>query len=321
MAGLPLLVVVAGPTATGKTELGIRSPSGCRGREATATVISADSRQVYRGLDIGTAKVAGGSATRPARRTRPGRSRRALRGVRFRRARDRRAPRPAGRDGGPAGRRDGTLPACGGSRRRPRRPSDDPAVRARLEAEFEADGPAPLVTRPERSPRRWPRGPTSPTPPRSARSRSPELRGTATPRTTRLRRSVGLARPRPAGGRPPPSDRGAHVNSSTPAHRRGCRPASATTRGYRRSRRSATGKRGRSRTARSRGRWPSNRCPPQRRVRERQRTWFRAEPDVLGSTPRTRSTRPSSSSDASSPRPTSGCHLRLIDDVADPVDA
>ena len=57
MASAPPLIVVAGPTATGKTELGIRLGEELIGEGRPATVISADSRQVYRGLDIGTAKV------------------------------------------------------------------------------------------------------------------------------------------------------------------------------------------------------------------------------------------------------------------------
>jgi tRNA dimethylallyltransferase len=57
MASLPPLIVVAGPTATGKTDLGIRLGEWLIGEGRPATVISADSRQVYRGLDIGTAKV------------------------------------------------------------------------------------------------------------------------------------------------------------------------------------------------------------------------------------------------------------------------
>ena len=61
---LPPLVVVAGPTATGKTDLGIRLGEWLIGQGRPTTVISADSRQVYRGLDIGTAKV---SATDRAR--------------------------------------------------------------------------------------------------------------------------------------------------------------------------------------------------------------------------------------------------------------
>lgn len=57
MSGAPPLVVVAGATATGKTELGIRLAESIIARGRPAVVISADSRQVYRGLDIGTAKV------------------------------------------------------------------------------------------------------------------------------------------------------------------------------------------------------------------------------------------------------------------------
>ncbi len=49
---LPKLVVVLGPTASGKSGLGITLARHFHGE-----IISADSRQVYRGLDIGTAKV------------------------------------------------------------------------------------------------------------------------------------------------------------------------------------------------------------------------------------------------------------------------
>jgi tRNA dimethylallyltransferase len=51
------LVVIAGPTATGKTTLSIRLAEALRDDGIEAEIISADSRQVYRGLDIGTAKV------------------------------------------------------------------------------------------------------------------------------------------------------------------------------------------------------------------------------------------------------------------------
>jgi len=64
MASRPPLIVVAGPTATGKTELGIRLAEALIGEGRPATVISADSRQVYRGLDIGTAKVSGADRAR-----------------------------------------------------------------------------------------------------------------------------------------------------------------------------------------------------------------------------------------------------------------
>lgn len=50
MAAAPLLVVV-GPTASGKTELAVRIAERCRGE-----IVSADSVQVYRYFDIGTGK-------------------------------------------------------------------------------------------------------------------------------------------------------------------------------------------------------------------------------------------------------------------------
>ncbi len=53
----PPLVVVAGATATGKTGLSLRLAEALAADGVRAEVISADSRQVYRGLDIGTAKV------------------------------------------------------------------------------------------------------------------------------------------------------------------------------------------------------------------------------------------------------------------------
>lgn len=48
---LPPLIVLAGPTAAGKTELSLRLCERIGGE-----VVSADSRQIYRGMDIGTAK-------------------------------------------------------------------------------------------------------------------------------------------------------------------------------------------------------------------------------------------------------------------------
>jgi tRNA dimethylallyltransferase len=52
----PPLVVLAGATATGKTELAIRLAESLAAAGRPVAVISADSRQVFRGLDIGTAK-------------------------------------------------------------------------------------------------------------------------------------------------------------------------------------------------------------------------------------------------------------------------
>lgn len=47
----PKVIVIVGPTASGKTDLAIRLAEKFNGE-----IISADSRQVYRGMDIGTAK-------------------------------------------------------------------------------------------------------------------------------------------------------------------------------------------------------------------------------------------------------------------------
>jgi len=54
---LPPLVVVAGSTASGKTALSLGLAEALAARGIPAEIISADSRQVYRGMDIGTAKV------------------------------------------------------------------------------------------------------------------------------------------------------------------------------------------------------------------------------------------------------------------------
>ena len=56
VVGAPPLIVVAGATATGKTEFAIRLAEALCGEGRPVEIISADSRQVYRGLDIGTAK-------------------------------------------------------------------------------------------------------------------------------------------------------------------------------------------------------------------------------------------------------------------------
>ncbi len=46
------LVIIAGPTAVGKTALSIALAKKLNGE-----IISGDSMQVYRGMDIGTAKI------------------------------------------------------------------------------------------------------------------------------------------------------------------------------------------------------------------------------------------------------------------------
>jgi len=45
------LVVILGPTASGKSELAVKLA-----KKFSGEIISADSRQVYKGMDIGTAK-------------------------------------------------------------------------------------------------------------------------------------------------------------------------------------------------------------------------------------------------------------------------
>ena len=48
----PPLAALVGPTASGKTDLSL-----CLAERLNAEILVADSRQVYRGLDVGTAKV------------------------------------------------------------------------------------------------------------------------------------------------------------------------------------------------------------------------------------------------------------------------
>lgn len=49
---LPKVIVITGPTATGKSDLAIRLAKKINGE-----IISADSMQIYKGMDIGTAKI------------------------------------------------------------------------------------------------------------------------------------------------------------------------------------------------------------------------------------------------------------------------
>src|SRR3989344_7663577 len=49
---LAKVIVIVGPTASGKSDLAIKLAKKIEGE-----IISADSRQVYRGMDIGTGKV------------------------------------------------------------------------------------------------------------------------------------------------------------------------------------------------------------------------------------------------------------------------
>jgi tRNA dimethylallyltransferase len=60
----PPLIVVAGPTATGKTDFAIALAETLIGRGRPTEIVSADSRQVFRGLDIGTAKASAADRAR-----------------------------------------------------------------------------------------------------------------------------------------------------------------------------------------------------------------------------------------------------------------
>ena len=63
-AGLPPLIVLAGATATGKTALSLALAEALAATGVAAEIVSADSRQVYRGMDIGTAKATADERTR-----------------------------------------------------------------------------------------------------------------------------------------------------------------------------------------------------------------------------------------------------------------
>ncbi|WP_299959666.1 tRNA (adenosine(37)-N6)-dimethylallyltransferase MiaA [uncultured Modestobacter sp.] len=56
MSSGPPVVAVVGPTATGKTALAVALAHRLAGRGVGAEVVNADSMQLYRGMDIGTAK-------------------------------------------------------------------------------------------------------------------------------------------------------------------------------------------------------------------------------------------------------------------------
>ncbi|MEK7106413.1 MAG: isopentenyl transferase family protein, partial [Patescibacteria group bacterium] len=52
MKAKPKIIVILGQTATGKSDLAVKIAKKIKGE-----IISADSRQVYTGLDIGTGKI------------------------------------------------------------------------------------------------------------------------------------------------------------------------------------------------------------------------------------------------------------------------
>jgi tRNA dimethylallyltransferase len=149
MSGLPPLVVVAGATATGKTELAIRLAERFIAAGRPATIISADSRQVYRGLDIGTATVDDAD-----RRRVPHEGLDLVDPDQRFTVSDFAAHAAAVLEA--VGERGGVALLVGGTGLYLRAVArgldltavpDDPGVRARLEAEFAAEGLAPLADR------------------------------------------------------------------------------------------------------------------------------------------------------------------------------
>lgn len=53
----PKLIVICGPTATGKSDYAVRLSKELAAKGISSEIISADSRQVYKGLDIGSGKI------------------------------------------------------------------------------------------------------------------------------------------------------------------------------------------------------------------------------------------------------------------------
>jgi tRNA dimethylallyltransferase len=145
----PPLIVVAGATATGKTELAIRLGESIREGGRPVAIISADSRQVYRGLDIGTAKATDADRARIPHHgldlVDPDQPFSVADFVEHARS----VLADVGASGGVAILAGGTglyLRAVARGLDTSALPSD-PAVRARLEAELDAGGLAPLAAR------------------------------------------------------------------------------------------------------------------------------------------------------------------------------
>ncbi|MFF2052245.1 tRNA (adenosine(37)-N6)-dimethylallyltransferase MiaA [Leifsonia sp. NPDC058194] len=55
--GAPGIIAIVGPTGTGKTDLSLALAERLRERGQAAEVVNADAMQLYRGMDIGTAKI------------------------------------------------------------------------------------------------------------------------------------------------------------------------------------------------------------------------------------------------------------------------
>lgn len=142
MSGPPPVVAVVGPTATGKTALGV-----ALARRLGGEVVNADSMQLYRGMDVGTAK--------PDAAERGGVPHHLLDVWHVRQAASVVEYRQRARAEVDRLRAAGTVPLLvGGSGLYVRAvldeldfPGTDPAVRARLEAELAEAGPAALHAR------------------------------------------------------------------------------------------------------------------------------------------------------------------------------
>src|SRR3989344_5036985 len=57
-------IIIFGPTSSGKTKLALEVADYLRGKNVTAEIINADSRQVYKMMDIGTSKASKSSMER-----------------------------------------------------------------------------------------------------------------------------------------------------------------------------------------------------------------------------------------------------------------
>ena len=196
MTAAPPLIVIAGATATGKTELAIRLGEAVLAGGRPVAIISADSRQVFRGLDIGTAK-----ATAADRARVPHHGLDLVDPDQPFSVADFAAHARAVLAGSPP--TDGVAILAGGTGlylRAVARGLDtdalpsDPAVRARLEAELATDGLAPLVERLARCPA--PRGDRSTC---ATRARRPRARDRRADRRRAATAGARLRRARSAG--------------------------------------------------------------------------------------------------------------------------
>lgn len=143
----PRLWAVVGATGTGKSDLAIALAEKLRARGNPAEIVNADAMQLYRGMDIGTAKVA------PAQRRGIPHHLFDVRevdedaAVAWYQPRARAAVEAINRGGGDAILVGGSGLYVSSVVYDFRFPPRDPEVRARLERELDSDGPAQLLER------------------------------------------------------------------------------------------------------------------------------------------------------------------------------